>query len=39
MASKGQIFKKLNPEIKKEILKKYFDGDVGPTLLGEMYDV
>lgn len=39
MASKGQKFKKLDPEAKKEILKKYFDGDVGPTSLGEMYDV
>ncbi len=25
--------------MKKEILKKYFDGDVGPILSGEIYDV
>ncbi len=39
MASKGQKFKKLSPEIKREILKKYFDGEAGRSLLSATYGV
>ena len=39
MASKGQKFKKVSPEIKREILKKYFKGFASPKMLESEYDV
>jgi len=39
MASKGQKFKKISPEIKKEILLKYFSGGASPKTLGREYGV
>jgi len=39
MASKGQKFKKVSPEIKKEILKKYFDGCASPKMLEAEYGI
>lgn len=39
MASKGQKFKKLSAETKKEILNKYFDGEAGRSLLSVTYGV
>ncbi len=39
MRNKGQKNKKVSPEIKREILKKYFDGDGKPTSLGKEYGV
>lgn len=39
MASRGQKFQKVKPEIKLEILKKYFDGLGGPKTLEREYGV
>ena len=39
MASKGQKFKKVDPKIKKEILKKYFEGDMTPSVLEKEYKI
>ena len=37
MASKGQKFKKYSPELKDEILKKYFEDHVGYKTLAKQY--
>ena len=37
MASKGQKFQKIKPEIKQEILKKYLDGLGSPKTLEREY--
>lgn len=37
MASKGQKFKKFSPEVKAEILRRYFAGDGTPRSLGREF--
>ena len=39
MASKGQKFKKYDPNIKDHILKEYFSGKESPRSLSSKYDV
>ena len=39
MASKGQKFRKYNPELKEKILKEYFDGLAGARRLSVKYGI
>jgi transposase-like protein len=39
MAKKGQKFKKYCPELKENILKEYFDGELCPKSLSVKYSV
>ncbi len=39
MASKGQKFKKYSDELRKEIVKKYIDGDASSRGLSKEYNI
>ncbi len=39
MASKGQKFQKVSPDVKREILFKYFNGEGSPRMLEREYGV
>ena len=39
MAKKGQKYNKYSPELKKEILDKYYNGEAGPASLSVEYSI
>ena len=39
MASKGQKFKSFSPEVKNEILNRYFSGNFSTSMLSREYNV